>query len=234
MSGEYVRSNITEDQEGVPLTFEVQLIDTSTCSPLTNVYLEESHCNATGVYSGVIANGIGNSNDSSNLNATFLRGIQPTDSDDVVTFDTIFPGHYTGRTNHIHVLAHLNATINTANNTLGTLGSIIHVGQIFFDSDLIDLAEATAPYTSNTQNVTTNAEDMILAQEAADSDPMLEYVLIDDDVSSGLFGWIFIGVDSSYDFTNITAAATLTADGGEEGESSGFAPGGPPANTTSA
>jgi protocatechuate 3,4-dioxygenase beta subunit len=188
------------------------------------------HCNATGVYSGVIASGNGNSSDESNLNNTFLRGISPTDSDGVVTFDTIFPGHYTGRTNHIHILAHLNATANTANNTLANSGNIIHVGQIFFDTDLIDLVEATAPYTTNTQNVTTNEEDGILAQEAADVDPMLEYVLLGDDVSAGLFGWLVVGVDSSYDFTNITAAATLTADGGEENNSSSF--GGPPGNGT--
>lgn len=31
-----------------------------------------------------------------------LRGIQPTTTDGVVLFDTIFPGHYIGRTPHIH------------------------------------------------------------------------------------------------------------------------------------
>lgn len=208
------------------------MIDVSTCSPLSNVYLETWHCNATGVYSGVIADGNGDSSDESNLNATFLRGISSTDSDGVVTFDTIFPGHYTGRTNHIHVLGHLNATVNTANNTLASSGNIIHVGQVFFDTDLIDLVEATAPYTANTQNVTTNEEDSILAQEAADVDPMLEYVMLGDDVSAGLFGWIVIGVDSSYDFTDITPAATLTSDGGEESDSSPF--GGAPGNGTGA
>lgn len=109
-------------------------------------------------------------------------------------------------------------------------GNLIHVGQIFFDTDLTDLVEATAPYTSNTQNVTTNEEDSILAQEAADVDPMLEYVMLGEDISAGLFGWLVIGVDSSYDFTNITAAATLTADGGEESDSNPL--GGPPGNVT--
>lgn len=55
-----------------------------------------------GVYSGVIANGNGDSNDASNINATFLRGIQKTDSDGVLTFDTLVPGHYSGRTTHSH------------------------------------------------------------------------------------------------------------------------------------
>jgi protocatechuate 3,4-dioxygenase beta subunit len=222
---------VTEGEQGVQLTYEVQLIDVSSCSPLTNVYLDQWHCNSTGVYGGIIAEGNGDSSDESNLNATFLRGIQPTDSDGVVTFDTIFPGHYTGRTNHIHVLSHLNATVNTSNNTLATSGNITHVGQIFFDQDLIDQIEATTPYSTNTQNITTNADDYILAQEATDVDPMLEYVLLGSDISDGLFGWIVIGVDASNDFTNITAAATLTADGGVENESSQF-DGAPPSNGT--
>jgi protocatechuate 3,4-dioxygenase beta subunit len=55
-----------------------------------------------GVYSGVIASGNGNSNDDSNLDATFLRGLQKTDDEGVAQFQTIFPGHYTGRATHIH------------------------------------------------------------------------------------------------------------------------------------
>lgn len=46
------------------------------------------------------AQGNGNSaTDTSNLNATYLRGVQETDDDGVVIFDTLVPGHYTGRTN---------------------------------------------------------------------------------------------------------------------------------------
>lgn len=45
------------------------------------------------------------------LNSTFLRGIQLTDHDGVVQFETIFPGHYSGRAVHTHLLAHTNATI---------------------------------------------------------------------------------------------------------------------------
>ncbi len=33
---------------------------------------------------------------------TFLRGIQLADRSGVVSFETIFPGVYMGRTNHIH------------------------------------------------------------------------------------------------------------------------------------
>jgi protocatechuate 3,4-dioxygenase beta subunit len=44
----------------------------------------------------------GDSSDASNLDATFLRGIQPSNDEGVVQFESIFPGHYTGRATHIH------------------------------------------------------------------------------------------------------------------------------------
>lgn len=93
IEGENIRSNVTEDQQGVPLYLDIQLIDTSTCEVVPAVFVEIWHCNATGVYSGVSASGNGNSNDTTNLNNTFLRGIQPTDVNGVVQFETIFPGH---------------------------------------------------------------------------------------------------------------------------------------------
>jgi protocatechuate 3,4-dioxygenase beta subunit len=97
VSGEYVRQNITDGQEGVPLTLDIQIIDVDTCEPVPETFLEIWHCNSTGVYSGVVARGNGNQDDASNLNKTFLRGIQKSDNDGVVTFNTLFPGHYTGR-----------------------------------------------------------------------------------------------------------------------------------------
>ena len=103
-------------------------------------------------------------NDTSNINATFLRGIQPTDSEGVVQVATLFPGHYTGRTAHIHILSHHNGTVLPNSTFQG--GTISHIGQLFFDQDLITQVEQTAPYNTNTQPLTTNAEDGILTQEA--------------------------------------------------------------------
>lgn len=102
VTGELIRNNVTESQDGVPLYVDIQLVDSSTCEPVPEVYIDFWHCNATGVYSGIVANGNGNSADSANLNTTFLRGVQKTGEDGVVQFQTIFPGHYTGRTTHIH------------------------------------------------------------------------------------------------------------------------------------
>lgn len=97
VDGELIRGDITDGQEGVPLYLDIQLVDTSTCEPVPAVYMDLWHCNATGVYSGVSASGNGNSNDTSNLDATFLRGIVQTDVNGVAQYETIVPGHYTGR-----------------------------------------------------------------------------------------------------------------------------------------
>lgn len=98
VDGESIRSNVTDGQPGVPLYLDIQFIDTSSCEPVSAVYIDLWHANSTGVYSGVSAAGNGNSqNDTSNLDATFLRGIQQTDVNGVVQFETVFPGHYTGR-----------------------------------------------------------------------------------------------------------------------------------------
>ena len=91
-----------ESQAGVPLYMDIQLVDTNTCNPLPNIYVDIWHCNSTGVYSGVQASGNGNEDDATNLDATFLRGIQPSNKEGIVQFESIFPGHYTGRAPHIH------------------------------------------------------------------------------------------------------------------------------------
>lgn len=93
VDGELIRTNMVEDQEGVPLYLDVQLLDTSTCEPVPAVFVDFWHCNSTGVYSGVSASGNGNSDsDTSNLDATFLRAVQPTDVNGVVQIETLFPG----------------------------------------------------------------------------------------------------------------------------------------------
>lgn len=149
--------------------------------------------------------------------------MQETDSDGVITFETLFPGHYTGRAPHIHVLVHLNAT--AADNGTLTDISASHVGQVFFDQSLITEVEATSIYVNNTQPLTTNAEDGILLQEAATSDPFVEYVLLGDTVEEGLLGWLAFGIDTTLT-KSVSAAAYYTADGGVA--SGGFGSGGGP------
>jgi protocatechuate 3,4-dioxygenase beta subunit len=141
-----------------------QFLDTTTCQPVTNLYWDVWNCNSTGVYGGVSASAQnGNAGDTSNINKTFLRGLQPTDSEGVAQFTTIFPGHYSGRTTHIHVVAHEGGTV-LANGTY-TGGKITHIGQLFFDQSLITQVYKTSPYTQSTTTLTTNAQDRVVATE---------------------------------------------------------------------
>lgn len=203
---------------------DAQFLDVNSCEPIPELTWDIWHCNSTGVYSGVVANGNGDSTDESNLDATFLRGLTTTDSDGVAQFTSTFPGHYTGRATHIHVMGHLNGSV--LDNGTYSGGSITHIGQLFFDQSLITEVEKTSPYSSNTQTITTNAEDSILANEAEnESDPIVNYVLLGETVADGIFAWISIGVDATASYTG-SAAATLTADGGVESTNSGMG-GGP-------
>lgn len=165
------------------------------------------------MYGGVVANGNGNQNDSSNINATFLRGIQKSDSDGVAAWRTVFPGYYSARATHIHMVTHTNVTL-LANDTI-TGGTVQHIGQLFFDQDLINyINDDVYPYTTNTITLTTNEEDRVFISETeTDSDPVLDYVLLGDKVEDGIFAWITIGVDPDAEYTT-SAASVLTEDGG--------------------
>ena len=105
-------------------------------------------------------------------------------------------------------------------------GNVTHVGQLFFDQDLITKVETVAPYSSNTQSLTLNKDDSILAGEASTMDPLVEYVLLGDTVADGLYGWITVGIDTSNSFSP-GAAATLTENGGVANPNGGMG-GGPP------
>jgi protocatechuate 3,4-dioxygenase beta subunit len=110
VSGELIRSDVREAQKGVDLVIDIQVIDVSTCKPATNVMIDFWHANSTGVYSGVVSPGNGDMSVASNINTTFHRGLQATNSEGVVQFTTLYPGHYVGRTQHIHVATHVNGT----------------------------------------------------------------------------------------------------------------------------
>ncbi|KAK6360086.1 hypothetical protein TWF730_006240 [Orbilia blumenaviensis] len=214
VSGEYVRTDITDGQAGVPLYLDIQVIDTNSCEPVSSAFFDAWHTNATGVYSGVVANGNGVGDaDPTNLDNTFCRGVQFTDSDGVIKFQTIFPGHYTGRTTHIHIMSHKGGVIH-ANGTYSGHGRVTHVGQLFFDEDLITAVEAFAPYNTNTQSVTSNDQDRIAHQQAEnDYDPFVKYAYLGDSVADGILAWITVGIDQDAE-TDPYVAAELTGDGG--------------------
>ena len=96
---------------------------------------------------------------------TFLRGIQITGADGDVRFQTIFPGFYMGRTNHVHFKVRLGG--HTAGHTYAA-GHTSHVGQVFFPEDVaIDLMKHE-PYTQHAIHRTTQQEDQIFNDQHGD------------------------------------------------------------------
>ncbi|KAI0124789.1 Intradiol ring-cleavage dioxygenase [Xylariales sp. AK1849] len=222
VSGELIREDVTDGESGVALHLDLQFVDTSTCGAVSNLLIDIWHANATGVYSGVSSSGQGG------LDTTAFRGVQPTDDDGVAQFDTIVPGHYTGRAVHIHLLGSENSTI-LANETY-EVGTVKHIGQLFFDQDLITAVEATSPYSTNTQSLTENVDDSIAAGEAtSEYDPYVDYVYLGDTIEDGLLGFITVGVDTSADYTDAyTPAAHYEEGGGVDTGSGGGGPDGAP------
>ncbi|KAJ3497590.1 hypothetical protein NLG97_g1776 [Lecanicillium saksenae] len=198
VAGESIRSNIVENQKGVPLHIDIQFINSANCEPIVGSYVDVWQANATGVYGGVVQQGFEDRNDTweDTWGLTWLRGVQKTDNDGAVHFETVFPGHYEGRAIHIHALSHIHAT-PLPNNTLIDVHAS-HVGQMYFDQDLVDEVEKLAPYNTNQQPRTTNDEDVFLQGDLeAGGYPFMQYELIGDKLEDGILAWLSFGINAT-------------------------------------
>jgi hypothetical protein len=102
------------------------------------------------------------------------------------------------------------------NNTVqfGT-GTMSHIGQFYFDQTLLDQVEATAPYNTNKQAWTKNAQDFLIAAGVANNDdPVINYVFLGNKVTDGVFGFITVGVDTTAK-RQISVASWWGANGGQ-------------------
>ncbi|KUI61554.1 hypothetical protein VP1G_08743 [Cytospora mali] len=198
--GEWFRSNVKEAEysDGIDLFLEVQYVDVGSCAPVPAVAVDVWGANATGVYSGTPGSA---DQPEGGIDSTFLRGVQITDNEGVVSFETIVPGHYEGRATHTHLLAHTNTTV-LPNGTVSMFDKpVAHIGQLFFPEDLRSAVEATFPYNTNTVAITSNDEDMWSVVQASETfDPFPQFVYLGDDITDGLFAWIQIGINASVDY----------------------------------
>ena len=134
-----IRSDIRAGKAGAPLSLRLQVLDASTCKPLRGATVEVWHADASGNYSGFSTSG------------NYLRGGQKTNSRGNVTFKTIYPGWYQGRTTHIHVKVHVG-------------GQVVHTGQLYFPDTLTAAVYRTrSPYKARGQKDTPNSADGIYA-----------------------------------------------------------------------
>ena len=150
----------------VPTRLEIVVVD-SACKPIPDAIVELWHCSPLGIYSAAktaeAASAIGyDSSNFSDLNEQFctggdkdgeendwFRAHQKAGADGRVTFDTVFPGWYKGRTIHVHFMV--------------TVGSQTYVtSQFFFDDTLNnEILADHATYSVNGAKNTTNVGDMV-------------------------------------------------------------------------
>ncbi|MBV9849916.1 MAG: twin-arginine translocation pathway signal protein [Armatimonadetes bacterium] len=155
----YNRNNIlanldgTDPQVGVPLTLKVYVYDSeNNNAALAGAQVDIWHCNALGVYS--------NESSESTSGQTWLRGYQLTDTNGMVTFTTIIPGWYQGRTTHIHL--RVRSKYSEASSTSD--GS--NTTQVFFSQTLLDsIYTNVAPYNTKGTDTTTNASDRVYTSQ---------------------------------------------------------------------
>lgn len=111
-------------------------------------------------------------------------------------FLTTFPGYYVTRATHIHITAQEGAGANqTYSNT-----DIQHVGQLFFEEDLLNEVYSLSPYSAHlaTLNRTLNSEDSIYSvANAGGYSAIIDVALLGETVADGLVGYITVGINSS-------------------------------------
>jgi protocatechuate 3,4-dioxygenase beta subunit len=131
---------------GVPLSLTLRLskVSAGVCTPLAGTLIDVWHCDALGTYSDVRDGRF------STVGQKFLRGYQVSDAAGTVTFQTIYPGWYTGRAVHIH--------FKVRTNPAGSRGREF-TSQLYFDEAITDAVHANAPYNSKGRRNTLNAAD---------------------------------------------------------------------------
>ncbi|CCV09850.1 intradiol ring-cleavage dioxygenase [Mesorhizobium sp. STM 4661] len=141
------RADITEGKKGIALNVRLQIVDAA-CRPLAGARVDIWHCDAQGHYSGYPGQGDGQDVDTSGQ--SFLRGWQKSDENGIVSFATVYPGWYRGRTTHIHFKVFPD-------------DKSVMTGQLFFPDSLSEQIFTTvAPYNDRSgKRDTLNARDGI-------------------------------------------------------------------------
>lgn len=158
-----VRSDIrpslstTNSAAGVPTTIELSLVGVkSNCAPLVGYAVYIWHCNREGLYS-LYSNGV--------TGEDYLRGVQASDANGVVRFQTIFPACYSGRWPHVHF------EIYTSLATATAASNVVHTSQLALPEDVCKTVYGNAEgYSASVANLSqlSLATDNVFA-DGADS-----------------------------------------------------------------
>jgi protocatechuate 3,4-dioxygenase beta subunit len=124
---------------GIALQVKLRLVNTSnTCADLSGYAIYLWHCDRDGKYS-MYSSGLTSEN--------YLRGVQSSDSNGVVTFTTIFPGCYLGRMPHMHFEVYRTATTATQ------FSNKLKTSQIAFPVATCQTVYASSGYSQSASNL---------------------------------------------------------------------------------
>jgi len=180
---EQVRHDIVGGEAGLPLELEITIINSLTCKPLRHAAVDVWHCNASGVYSDISSE--------NTIGKTYLRGVQLTDRHGRASFKTIFPGHYSGRTTHIHARIHINAE-DRDSKLAG--GHVAHTGQMFPPDAVYTEVYQLAPYNAETATIVDHAQDRVWTQQHG-SEAQLRIRKLGNRLTKGLVASVALAVN---------------------------------------
>ena len=167
----FFRRDITEGKTGLPLTLTLTVVNVnSACAAVSGLQVEIWQCDSSGNYSEYSQQGF------NGTGQTFLRGVQTTDANGQVTFNTIYPGWYAGRATHIHVDVYRS-------------GTIVKSTQIAFPETVSSAVYASGVYASKGQNTTNNANDNVFSDGVTN-----ELATVNGNTTSGHTAMLNIGI----------------------------------------
>jgi protocatechuate 3,4-dioxygenase beta subunit len=175
------RMDIREGKKGVPLDLTINVVDVrNSCRPVAGARVDVWQCDSEGIYSGVknLELEWGARRDDTR-GATFLRGVQATDADGRVRFQTIYPGWYPTRITHIHF------------QIFGPKAQVF-TSQIAFPQEITRSVYQSPSYRPHGQNSSVHS----LAEDNVFGDGPIKYHLLKmkGDVRSGFTGIIDVAI----------------------------------------
>jgi protocatechuate 3,4-dioxygenase beta subunit len=172
------RQDVTEGNPGTPVTLTLTVVNINdNCSPVQNARVDIWQTNKDGYYSG-FNNQPGYLGTGNFAGQTFFRGIQLTDVNGQVQFETVYPGWYPGRVTHIHFQVFLNSVLSATS-------------QMAFPDALNTVVYNTALYSAHGQNPTTNSSDGVFSDT---SNTQYQTLTINANTSGGYDASLLVGI----------------------------------------
>ncbi|KAF9729744.1 hypothetical protein PMIN06_004923 [Paraphaeosphaeria minitans] len=170
----YLHPKLPKAHSGIPLHWDIHLVELNDCQPAKDVFLELRSANSTGVYSGAM-NGLHGATDTFNLNTSFRCELQVPSADGVAQFKATFPGDCDGRATHC-TSCRTSMPRPSQRNRLGP-DSYARGAAILQPGPHYRLRKDGSVHCIR-QRLASNGVDGTLLQEMAMSDPFLEIMAV--------------------------------------------------------